>query len=93
MCASNASCNSGNCASGLCQDKFVVGGPCNNDGQCTTGRCVAGMCGRKSCKYGESSPGICHLSPADTQTIIMASATAGAVGILVLSIFFQQYLF
>jgi len=92
MCASNASCNSGNCASGLCQDKFVVGGPCNNDGQCNTNRCIAGTCRRASCKYGESSPGICKLSPADTQSIILAATAAGVAGIIVLGIFFPPAL-
>jgi len=111
MCTSNSDCHSGNCATGLCQNKFVVGGPCNNDGQCKSGicyagkcnsgkcagigmackhdttccskRCIAGTCRRAHCKYGESSPGVCKLSPADTQTIITASVTVLIIATIV----------
>jgi len=43
-CKKNKSCNSRNCASGLCQKKFEAGGPCQKGVQCKSGKCKSGSC-------------------------------------------------
>ena len=49
-CKKNKSCNTRNCASGLCQEKFDAGGPCKKGVQCKGGSCkVKCLSNGKSC--------------------------------------------
>gem|GEM_PF-2109765 len=52
-CAKNSSCNTKNCASGLCQKKFDVGGPCQKGAQCQSGKCNAGSCKAQCLSNGQ----------------------------------------